>query len=51
MSQIMRLILLVALIVAVSAGVYWWMEDRESGVEETAEELNGAIEELQEPPR
>ncbi|MFP3943160.1 MAG: hypothetical protein ACLFWF_04670 [Alphaproteobacteria bacterium] len=47
MPQILRFILLVAVIAAVVIGIYYWVEDDE-GVEEI-EQLDGGVEELEEP--
>lgn len=46
MPQLLRLILVIAVIAAVGIGIYYWMED-DTGVEEV--ELNGAVEESEQP--
>jgi hypothetical protein len=44
MSQMLRFILLIALIAAVSVGVYYWFEGRQTGVEKSVDD---ATDELQ----
>lgn len=46
MSQMLRFILLIALIAAVSVGVYYWFEEQQTGVEKAADELEERTDEL-----
>ncbi|MFP3944861.1 MAG: hypothetical protein ACLFWF_13265 [Alphaproteobacteria bacterium] len=44
-------LVLIVLIVAVGAGVYYWMEERNEGpFEETGEQMDEAVEELSDQP-
>lgn len=51
MSQILRFLLFVILIAAVSAGVYFYFEENEGVVEKAVEETGETVDELEGKPQ